>query len=59
MLIPKCGDQSYPHVMLRLKYAATLATMHLPVLMELMKKDPKNYTEYYNEKCDEYIDVLK
>ncbi len=58
-LIPKCLDDSYPHAMLRLNYAASLATIHLVVLNKCKEIDPENYTQYFDLKCDEYITALK
>lgn len=42
-LIPKCADNSYPHVMLRLNYCVALSSIHLTILSILRKVDPENY----------------
>jgi len=59
MLFPKCSDDSYPHVMLRLNFAVTVCTIHLALLMKLKNNDPDSYDENFDIKCDEYINLLK
>jgi len=58
LLLPKCSDDSYPHVMLRLNYAASMASIHLVVLLKLKEIDPVNYEVYFKDKCFEYIETL-
>lgn len=45
--------------MLRLNYAASMASMHLVILLRLKEIDPLNYEIYFKDKCFEYIETLK
>ena len=44
--------------MLRLNYAASMASMHLVILLKLKEIDPTNYDVYFKDKCFEYVETL-